>query len=257
MRKKVILISIDGMRPDGLQRCGNPYVKRLEEICAYTYKGSSVYPSVTLPCHFSMTHSVVPQRHGILTNTYVPQVHPIKGLFEVISARKGVNALFYGWEPLRDIATPGSLLYATYINAYTDESVDTLLTDKCIELLENKDIDFAFLYMVETDEKGGHDSGWMTDEYLSRISIAINNVKRIIEKFGDKYSIVIMADHGGHERSHGSSVPEDMTVPFFFYGEDFQAGEILKPVSLLEIAPTIVKIMGIEPDDDWDGCSIF
>ena len=92
---------------------------------------------------------------------------------------------------------------------------------------------------------------------MSRISIAINNVKRIIEKFGDKYSIVIMADHGGHERSHGSSVPEDMTVPFFFYGEDFQAGEILEPVSLLEIAPTIVKIMGIEPDDDWDGCSIF
>ena len=68
MEKKVILISIDGMRPDGLQQCGNPYVKELEKMCAYTYNGSSVFPSVTLPCHFSMTHSAVPQRHGILTN---------------------------------------------------------------------------------------------------------------------------------------------------------------------------------------------
>lgn len=185
------------MRPDALKQCGNLYVKELEKVCAYTYNGSSVTPSVTLPCHFSMTHSVVPQRHGLLTNTYVPQVRPINGLFEVISPCKGVNAMFYGWEPLRDIAPPKSLFYSTYINTYTDESVDTLLTDKCIELLEKKNVDFAFLYMVETDDKGGHNSGWMTGEYLRRISIAIDNVKRIIKKFGEKYSIVIMSDHGG------------------------------------------------------------
>lgn len=29
---KVILISIDGMRPDGLTGCGNPYVKELETL---------------------------------------------------------------------------------------------------------------------------------------------------------------------------------------------------------------------------------
>ena len=256
MKNKVILISIDGMRPDGLQQCGNPYVKELEKICAYTYKGSSVNPSVTLPCHFSMTHSAVPQRHGILTNTYVPQVRPIKGLFEVIAESKGVNAFYYGWEPLRDIATPGALKFSTYINAYSSESVDTLLTDECIKRVENDKPDFVFLYMVETDEKGGHDSGWMTDEYLRRISIAIDNAKRIIENFGKEYSVIIMADHGGHDRSHGSTLPEDMTIPLFFYGEKFKSGEITEPVSLLEIAPTIIKVLGLEPDEDWEGRSI-
>ena len=29
--KKVILISIDGMRPDGLKACGNPYLSKLEK----------------------------------------------------------------------------------------------------------------------------------------------------------------------------------------------------------------------------------
>lgn len=253
MDKKVILISIDGMRPDGLKACGNPYVKELEKICSYTYNGLSMNPSVTFPCHFSMTHSVTPQRHGILTNTYVPQVRPVDGIFEKISMFGGVSAMFYGWEPLRDIASPCSLKFSTFINAYMEESSDTALTDKAEELVDKYKPDFVFLYMVETDEKGGHDNGWMSEEYLRRISIAIDNVKRMIEKFGDQYSIIIMADHGGHERSHGSTLPEDMIIPFFFYGPDFEAGKDIPESSLLDIAPTIAGIMGISVDREWEG----
>lgn len=257
MDKKVILISIDGMRPDGLKSCGNPYVKELEKLCSYTYNGSSCIPSVTFPCHFAMAHSVTPQRHGILTNTYVPQVRPIKGIFEKIADFGGVNAMYYGWEPLRDIVLPGALKFATYINAYTEESSDTALTDEAEKRIRSDKPDFVFLYMVETDEKGGHDNGWMSEEYLRRISLAIDNVKRMIESFGDEYSVIVMADHGGHERSHGTEMPEDMTVPFFFYGRDFEAGKELTNVSLLEIAPTIAKVMGIPTEPDWDGRSVI
>ena len=257
MKNKVLLISIDGMRPDGLQACGNPFVKELEKRCAYTYHGSSVNPSVTFPCHFSMTHSVPPQRHGILTNTYVPQVRPIKGIFEVIKAAKGVSAFFYGWEPLRDIASPATLKFATYVNAYMQESGDTVLTNECEKILTAHKPDFAFLYMVETDEKGGHDNGWMSDEYKRRISIAIDNVKRMIDTFGNEYRVIIMADHGGHDRTHGTELPEDMTIPFFFFGDEFTPGEIAEPVSLLEIAPTIATLLGLEPDEEWEGHSII
>ena len=257
MDKKVILISIDGMRPDGLKSCGNPYVKELEKLCSYTYNGSSCIPSVTFPCHFAMAHSVTPQRHGILTNTYVPQVRPIKGIFEKIADFGGVNAMYYGWEPLRDIVLPGALKFATYINAYTEESSDTALTDEAEKRIRSDKPDFVFLYMVETDEKGGHDNGWMSEEYLRRISLAIDNVKRMIEGFGDEYNVIVMADHGGHERSHGTEMPEDMTVPFFFYGKEFEAGKELTNVSLLEIAPTIAKVMGIPTEPDWDGRSVI
>lgn len=253
MDKKVILISIDGMRPDGLQQCGNAYVKELEKLCSYTYNARSVFPSVTFPCHFSMTHSVTPQRHGILTNTYVPQVRPVDGLFGKIKRAGGVSAMFYSWESLRDITTPGTLMFSTFINAYMHESVDTVLTDEAEKLIIARKPDFVFLYMVETDEKGGHDCGWMTQEYLRRISIAIDNVKRIIEAFGDEYSIIIMSDHGGHDRTHGTELPEDMTIPLFFYGENFTPGEIIDEASLLDIAPTITAILGLESDAAWEG----
>mgnify|MGYP003292618435 CR=1 FL=1 len=256
MKNKVILISIDGMRPDGLKGCNNPYVKELEKLCAYTYTASSMYPSVTLPCHFSMAHSVTPQRHGILTNTYVPQVRPVTGIFEKIKNAGGVCAMFYGWEPLRDIALPGALKFSTYLDSYAEESSDTVLTDEALRTIKKYHPDFAFLYLVETDEKGGHDNGWMSEEYLRRISIAIDNAKRMIEKFGDEYTVIIMADHGGHDRTHGTELSEDMTIPLFFYGEDFTPGEIKEDISLLEIAPTIAAIMGVEPSRDWEGRSL-
>lgn len=257
MNGKVILISIDGMRPDGLRACGNPYVSELERIATYSYEASSMHPSVTFPCHFSMAHSVEPARHGILTNTYVPQVRPIKGIFEKVKDFGGVSAMYYGWEPLRDIASPGALKYATYVNAYMEESTDTLLTDEAIARIEKSRPDFVFLYMVETDEKGGHDSGWMTDEYLRRISVAIDNARRVIERFGEEYTVIIMADHGGHDRSHGTDMPEDMTVPLFFVGKRFEKGRTLDGLSLLNIAPTIADIMGIPSDPDWDGTSVL
>ncbi|MBQ4268760.1 MAG: nucleotide pyrophosphatase, partial [Clostridia bacterium] len=68
---------------------------------------------------------------------------------------------------------------------------------------------------------------------------------------------IIMSDHGGHDRTHGTLLPEDMTIPFFFYGKEFAAGALNVPVSLLEIAPTIVKILGIDADEDWEGHSVF
>lgn len=257
MKNKVILISIDGMRPDGLKGCSNPFVKELESISTYTYSGESMNPSVTFPCHFSMTHSLPPQRHGILSNTYVPQVRPVAGIFEKIKQAGGVSAMFYGWEPLRDIALPEALTFATYVNAYIKESSDTYLTDEAVKRINEDKPDFVFLYMVETDEKGGHDNGWMSDEYLRRISIAIDNVKRVINAFGNEYSVIIMADHGGHGRSHGSTLPEDMTIPFFFCGKEFEKGKEINGISLLDIAPTIAAVLGIEPDAQWEGRSII
>jgi len=257
MKNKVILISIDGMRPDGVKKCGNEFVETLTKIGSYTFNAQTVLPTVTLPCHMSLFHSVPPTRHGIVTNDYVPQVHTVKGLFEKVSSNDGTCAFFYGWEPLRDVARPGSCKWTTYVNAYTEDSSDTVLTDKAIELIKAKKPDFVFLYQVETDEKGGHDNGWMTDAYLERISIALSNAKRVIETFGDEYTIIITADHGGHDRAHGLDIPEDRTIPMFFIGSEFEKGKELEGVTILDITPTIAKIMGITPDKDWEGKSLI
>ena len=76
---KVILISVDGMRPDGFLACKNPYIEQMMQKSYYTLDGTTVLPSVTLPCHMSLFHSTPPQRHGITTNLYQPMARPIDG----------------------------------------------------------------------------------------------------------------------------------------------------------------------------------
>ena len=55
---KVILISVDGMRPDGFLSCGNPCIHEIMARATYTLDGQTVMPSMTLPCHMSLFYSV-------------------------------------------------------------------------------------------------------------------------------------------------------------------------------------------------------
>lgn len=257
MENKVILVSIDGMRPDGFLQCGNPYIGQLMASSSYTLDARTVFPSVTLPCHMSMFHSVTPERHGITTNLYMPQVRPVRGLFEQIKAAKKKSAMFYGWEPLRDIARPESLMASSYQWAYSADHVDAVLTEKALQCIGEFHPDFVFVYMVDTDEKGGHDCGWMSEGYLHCIDAAISNVRRLIQETDGEYSVIVTADHGGHDRCHGTDALEDMTIPMFFHGSRFEPGAVLQNVSILDLAPTIAQLLDASPAPEWEGKSLL
>ena len=81
-------------------------------------------------------------------------------------------------------------------------------------------------------------------------------MRRVYEAVGDEYTIIVTADHGGHDRGHGSDSPEDMTIPMFFIGDRFEAGKKLENVSILDIAPTIADIMSVIPAPEWEGKSL-
>ncbi len=42
MSEKVILILVDGMRPDGMMQCGNPFAQKLIENSTYTLNATTV-----------------------------------------------------------------------------------------------------------------------------------------------------------------------------------------------------------------------
>ena len=72
----------------------------------------------------------------------------------------------------------------------------------------------------------------------------------------EDYTVIITADHGGHDRTHGTDLPEDMTIPLFIMGENFEPGTKLENVSILDIAPTIADVLGAPPDAEWEGKSL-
>ena len=56
---------------------------------------------------------------------------------------------------------------------------------------------------------------------------------------------------------HGTNMIEDMTIPMFFIGSDFEKNKELNNVSILDIAPTIAKIMGVPKAVEWEGKSLI
>ena len=255
--QKVLLILVDGMRPDAITE--QPLVKELMQKASYSLQAATVFPSVTLPCHMSLYHSVTPQRHGVLTNTYVPQVRPINGLVDVLKAAGKKSAFFYNWEQLRDLSRPGNLTYSFFCNAHMlgDEKCNDLTTDAYLSYLaQYPDTDFSFLYLGYTDN-AGHDYGWMGPEYMHAVENSWMNIGRVLKALPDDYTVFITADHGGHDRTHGYDIPEDMTIPLFAMGPDFAPGASLNGATIMDIAPTVVKILGVQPDSDWEGKSLF
>ena len=254
---KVVLILVDGMRPDGMMACGHPEVEYLRTNGKTILEGRTVMPSVTLPCHMSLIHSVDPERHGVTTNTYSPMVRPVTGLFEQLDKFGKKSAFFYSWGELKDLYKPGAPADVRFVSGkhHLWTATDTL-TDAAIEYLKNEDPDFVFLYLGETDEVG-HKSGWMSEDYTAAVNRAFGAIERVRKALPEGYVLMVTADHGGHERIHGTDLPEDTTIPFLAYGEGYAAGTAFEAFDIKDIAPTIVKHMGLPSDGDWEGKALI
>ena len=253
MAEKVLLVLVDGMRPDGFLQCGHPFVEPLLARSAYSLTAQTVLPSVTLPCHMSLFHSVDPDRHGITTNTYVPQVRPIEGLFDRLDNAGKKCAFYYTWEELRDLSRPDHLHQAMLINQHKQEETDQKITDAAIAYINAETPDFLFLYLGQTDELGGHDHGWMSPEYLRCVNIAVGCTEKLINSIPADYTVILTADHGGHGRGHGSDDPQDMTIPIVITGPRFEKGKEYQGGSIKDIAPTVAKLLEVTPAREWEG----
>lgn len=253
---RVLIILVDGMRPDALENL--PQAQRMMQKSTYTMRATTVMPSVTLPCHMSLFHSVDPSRHGTTTNTYAPQVRPVKGLCEVLSENGKTCAFFYNWEQLRDLSRPSSLAFSYFYSgdALGYDKANEMVTDAALECLTNNEVDFAFLYLGHLDA-AGHQYGWMSEEYKRALESSWEHIERVVRALPDDYTVFITADHGGHDRIHGTDLPEDMTIPLLMMGENFAAGKKIEHADIKDLAPTVTRLFGILPDKNWDGKSLL
>ena len=220
---------------------------------AVTYAARSVMPSITLPCHTSIFHSVPPQRHGVTVNTFTPFARPLPGLIDVAKAGGKRCGFFYNWEQLRDINKPGALFRSVFIDNVETMSGDDELCDIAVESLQADPLDFAFVYFGTTDT-AGHNHGWMSEGYLAQCARVDKLVARVAEAVPADSHILVQADHGGHERTHGTEADDDMLIPWGVAGPRIQPGLTLtQPVSLLDTAPTLAHLLGLTPDPHWEG----
>ncbi|MEN6480529.1 MAG: alkaline phosphatase family protein [Anaerolineales bacterium] len=248
----VVICVVDGLRPDAISPSETPMLQRLMDQGRYSLNARTVMPSVTLPCHMSLFHSVDPGRHGVVTNTWTPQVRPVPGLFDVARLWGLKAAAFYNWEELRDLWRPGAVEVSYYWRDNKTTAGDVQVARAAAECLSAGEYDLAFVYLGHTDEAGHHD-GWLSPTYAEAVRNADACIGQVLAALGEDWTAVVVADHGGHERSHGTDLPEDMTIPLIMAGRGIRHEQLNGDAQIIDVAPTVAKLVGLGIPEEWEG----
>lgn len=252
MAERVILFSLDGVRPDGLSEARTPNIDGLIARGSYTPRALSVMPSVTLPCHQSMLRGVDVSRHGITSNTFQPLARPVPSLFDAAHAAGKKTGFFYNWEQLRDLSAPGSLDVSYFWRDCKSPEGDRHVAEHAIRHIGSMGLDFTFIYLGWPDECA-HKHGWMSEPYLRAIENADACVGEVVAAAGDAV-ILLQSDHGGHGRSHGTDMEEDMRIPWLLAGPGVRHGHaITGEVRIYDTCVTLAHLLGLPPAPEWDG----
>ena len=256
--KHVILISVDGLRPDAISVLGPKEAPAFYEIInngATTLNARTDYDyTVTLPDHWCMLTSlrVVGEKgHHYAINSYKGQtIHQVKGkyvpgIFDV-THEHGLRSAFFsakskfmlyiksygakGMDRQPNVDYEGKYL----IDAYRlIDSNDDAVVGSFLKKLSAAQTAFLFLHVVGVD-KAGHAYTWNLipgSEYMNAVKKVDGLLGKILQairsnkKLADSTAIIITADHGGIGNAHRDSKDKrNYTIPFLVWGKAVAQG---------------------------------
>lgn len=249
---KVVVISIDGLRPDGLLQADAPNILALAHRGAYTWSAQTVFPPVTLPSHTSMLTGHTPEQHGVTWNDNQPdRTIAVPTIFATAHAAGLRTVIVVGKEKMQLLNAPGAVDSYVYATQGDRDVADRAI----IEIVAG--FDLLFVHLPNMDFFG-HSTGWMSEVYLFEIAQTDEAVGRILEALPENTTVILTADHGGHDTGHGSNIPEDMTIPWIIIGSNVVPDhEIVSPVVTTDTAATALYVLGLSLPPDADGQPVY
>ncbi len=251
----VVIISIDGLRPDVLDKADTPVIDALQANGAYSPRAQAVLPSVTLINHASMLSGMSPEKHGITWNEHDPALGTVNGptLFSVAHQAGLSTAMVVGKPKLEHLVLPDTMDTYNYAG-FTDRQV----VNEAVKVIEAGLPNVLFIHLPDVDS-AGHLTGWMSRGQLFAVSMTDDQVGKVVaaldtEQYLDKTLLIITADHGGSDTSHGSDSPEDITVPWLAVGPGVSVGVVLESnIIMYDTAATALYALNLPVPKVWEG----
>jgi predicted AlkP superfamily pyrophosphatase or phosphodiesterase len=251
----VFIVSFDGGKPAVMRESEMPTLFDMVQNGAVTWTAQTVRPSITLVSHTSMLTGVQPAKHKITWNDWQPK----RGLVTVptvfsLAHRAGFKtALFAGKEKFRHLDLPGSLDKFA-VPGYYAKDVAAAAAPYIIAEKPN----LTFIHFADSDG-AGHEFGWGSAEQKKAFAdadAALKVVRDAVKKAGieNTSTFILSADHGGHDKTHGTDSPEDMCIPWIAWGANVKPHFwIQDDVSTCDTAATALWLLGVPVPDDFDG----
>ena len=258
----VIVISIDGLRPDAIDKYQLSTLMRLRAEGAHATEARTIFPSKTLPSHTSMLTGVGPEIHGVTWNsdrTAEFGVVETPTVFAIAKAGGFTTAAFFSKAKFHHLQQPGTLDY-TQAPSGLEVFMATRTVPDAINYLRHRRPNLLFVHIGEPDY-AGHSIGWMSFAYgwaARRADGAVGTLLEAADRTYGKgnYTVLVTADHGGHSRDHGSDDARDMTIPWIVWGEGVNAHMTVGQVKTMDTAATALWLLGLRAPPQWQGVAV-
>ena len=250
----VFVVSIDGVRPDGLAKARTPFLDTLRECGVSTDHARVVGPSVTLVSHAAMVSGVGPERHHVTWNSHkVQRKIDVPTLMQIAQRNDKRTAFIVGKRKLLDLVRDGDVDHAIHAGFRAKP-----VLARASQILLAYRPELMVIHLPDPDGEG-HRHGWMSEPYIQAIEDCDRELGRFFKTLVDcdllsRSVFIVTADHGGHDFGHGTSRDEDCVVPWIMAGMGARQGHVLsRQVRLTDTAATALWALGIEPPASWDG----
>lgn len=262
--RNVVLVSIDGLRPDAIGLFEAPTLQRLMREGSYSLAARTIMPSKTLPSHTSMLSGEPPDEHGVLWNNVLSaktDVVEFPTVFSVARAHGYRTAAFFSKAKFGPLQRPGTLDYSQAPGGWFGRWSSVRTMGDVRSYLAKQRPNVLFIHLSDPDH-AGHNDGWMSDAYGRAVREADTAVAALMTAadaaYGaGNYSLLVTADHGGHGYGHGTSDPADVMIPWIAWGRGVNAG-LMKDVAIqtFDTAPTVLWLLGLTRPTEWDGAPV-
>jgi predicted AlkP superfamily pyrophosphatase or phosphodiesterase len=265
--KHVVIVSIDGLRPDAIAAYGAKNLQRLMREGSYTLQAQTILPSKTLPSHTSMLTGVDVEDHGINWNSDQTDDHghvDVPTIFALAKQAGYTTAAFFSKTKFHHLEVPASLDHVRspqgglLTSRFTWERTVGMVEDYLEHTADAPNL--MFVHIGEPDY-AGHLFGWMSQIYGVAVRQADQAIGEILDEANDRFgagnfTIIVTADHGGHGRNHGSEDARDTTIPWIVWGQGVQQAAALPAVRTFDTAATALWMLGIDAPSAWVGKAV-
>lgn len=259
---KVILVLSDGLRYD-VAVANMGYLGHLVETRqASFYKIIGELPSMSRPMYETIHTGLQASMHGITAN-YIVRCSTKPNIFQaVVQAGKTTAASAYSWfselynhtpyDRIEDREVDDEQLFIQHGRFYSeDDFPDIELFVTAAMLVRRYSPDYLLVHPMGMDyigDKYGSDSPRYRNQAILQDTVLAGLISEWLSR---SYTILVTSDHGiNPDGSHGGTTPEMREVPLFLIQPDFPGrGDTGELVSHLQIAPTILSILGIPIPD--------
>ena len=262
-RAKVLVIGIDGLRPDALMAADTPSIDALIANGCVTLEASASAHTVSGPGWSTILCGVWPDKHRSIDNRFlVTDYERFPSVFTLAKrARPTIRTAYFGnWGPIGERILANDPIDVRL--SLQDPKNDAPQTEACVATLGKDDgIDLAFFYVGNVDEVG-HALGFhrAVPGYraaIEAVDVLVGRVMAAIESRAnfdrEDWLVILTSDHGGTiDLNHGRDIQEHREVAFIVSGDGAAKGALRATVNQCDVVATAFAHLGITVDRAWD-----